>query len=96
MSSNNGKSEPPKFTRNELKVLDLLSDSGLHTREEVLASIGDSQSSLGDLHKCINRLRAKLPFDEDIVCQVKGRKHYYRYVLIPPPKVVYTPKSSQK
>ncbi len=63
------------------KIIELLSDHKLHLVKDVLALIGDEQATNNNLHQHINlakKIAAKM--DKEIICQVKGRIHYYRLI----------------
>lgn len=64
----------PRLTEIEWAIMEVLKDGDGHERGELLACIGDDQADLGALNTHLANIRRKIePFEETIVCQVKGK-----------------------
>ena len=75
MSNNNG------FTPTQKKMLDILADGRIHTKEELHTCCGPSSLSVVAVH--IVYLRKKLrPIGQDIVCVFERRRIHYRQVRL--------------
>lgn len=74
--------EQIKFTKTELRMLEVLSDGYPHTRLELFACCGDQLSDARStvlVH--IANIRKKIrPIGEDIDCCIKNRKIHFRHI----------------
>lgn len=79
--------DPEKLTPIEKKILRVLSDGGLHPRQELMDCLGDPLSTKFNLHVHLSNLRKKLlPLNQTVCCVVQGRvRSYRRMVLYVPP-----------
>lgn len=75
------------YTPTQVRILNVLKDGQPHLRDELLLCIQDNQATIHQLRQHIHLLRARLPPDEAIVCELFSAKTCYRHVklLIPCP-----------
>jgi DNA-binding CsgD family transcriptional regulator len=71
------------FTPTQTRILRVLADGMPHRPEELVAAIGDSESTVENLWPHLTRIRGKLrPRGEDILCQFILRRVHYRHVRL--------------
>ena len=69
------------MTPTEQRMAEILADGLPHTKEELHACCGPSSIEVVYFH--INNLKTKLrPQGEDIICEFKFMKYYYRQVRL--------------
>lgn len=69
----------PHFTPTERRILALLSDGLMHTREEMIGCLYDELSGLPSLRVIVCRMNKKLkPIGQELVCRSMGA-HTVRY-----------------
>lgn len=69
------------FTPTQKRFLKLLRDGKPHTSEEFCELLGDEQSGKHQVHVQFSVMRRILrPRGEDIICQMVGKKAYFRLI----------------
>lgn len=72
-----------EFTPTERRMLAVLSDGMMHSREELHACLPDDLDPLSAIRNHVSNLRKKLlPKGQDIVCQLHLAKTHYRHVRL--------------
>lgn len=75
----------PPFTPTERRILVLLGDGLPHTKEEIHGCLNDELQPLTSIHVHIMAIRAKLPVDTEIICQLVGgnsKSHAFRLIRV--------------
>jgi len=71
------------FTPTEQRMLAVLSDGMLHTRDELHACLNDEHGPVSNIRPHVHSLKTKLqPKGEDVICQYYRGGYYYRHVRI--------------
>lgn len=74
------KTPPCSFTPIEQKIMDTLHDQEPHLKADIVREVGEGDWTDANLHAHLTNMRRKLPHGHEIICQVEGRKHYFRYL----------------
>lgn len=71
------------FTKTQTAILAVLADGQLHTREELHACLPDELSGASAVRFHVSNIRKSLrPKGQDIICQLKNRRIFYRHVRL--------------
>lgn len=71
------------FTPTEQRIIQLLNDGLLHSREEIHTCLDDELSDISAIRPHITHIRNKLrPFGEDIMCRRHNGSYYYQQVRL--------------
>lgn len=82
VESNDQDREAVKFRPVERRMIEMLSDGLYHTTKELQECLYD-ETSKAAVRVHIHSLRKKLrPVGEDIACEMRYNKFYYRHILL--------------
>jgi DNA-binding response OmpR family regulator len=72
-----------EYTPTQVRMLALLADGRMHTKEELQLCLSDELSGFNAVRIHLTYLRKKLrPIGQDILCEYNQHKYFYRHVRL--------------